>query len=259
MQTVNATKLSRDAGMTVLVYGPSGRGKTTLATTLPGSTLVIDVEAGTEVLRAAENVEIVTVRTDMSNLRELFDELTTDTQIKSKYDNIVLDSASELEKFMLIRLAGSEENKNDGMPSLHDYGVVSFRMRDYMRKMRDLRDRGVNVYVTALEMPLELEEGVDVVRTMLYPMMGKKLAPEIVGLFDVVARLEVSQKPGHEGERWLRLDGDDVRVGKNRYTRDTWAPPDLTAMFKLLRGKAEPAAAKKTAKKTAKKEDAGNV
>ena len=226
IQTSPVTQQTK-VGKTVLVYAESGCGKTTLLGTLPGRTLILDVEGGCTVLRGTKKqIARVAIPETLENLKSIFDALMTSD---IDFDNVCLDSGTELEKFMLIRLAAS--GKNDGMPSLHDYGVVGFKMRDYARRLRDLRERGVNVIVTALEMPLELEQSDDSIRTRLYPMFGRKLAPEICGLFDVVARLEISTKPGHEGERFLRMDGDETMIAKNRYGTGKFAKADLTLLF----------------------------
>lgn len=227
--TISKTSDISEVGKTILVYGESGTGKSTLLGTLPGKTLVLDVEGGLTVLRG-KDVDRVAIPETLENLKAVFDALVSSDDID--YDNICLDSGTELEKFMLIRLAAN--SKNDGMPSLHDYGVVSFKMRDYMRKLRDLRERGVNVIITCLEMPLELEQDDGVVRTRLYPMLARKLAPEICGLFDVVARLEISQKPGKEGTRYLRMDGSEKLIAKNRYGNGGFAKADLSLLFKAI-------------------------
>jgi phage nucleotide-binding protein len=231
MDNISISKTSdiSKVGKTMLVYGESGTGKSTLLGTLPGKTLILDVEGGLTVLRD-KDVDRVAIPETLENLKAVFDALVSSDNID--YDNICLDSGTELEKFMLIRLAAN--SKNDGMPSMHDYGVVSFKMRDYMRKLRDLRERGVNVIVTCLEMPLELEQGDSTIRTRLYPMLARKLAPEICGLFDVVARLEISAKPGHEGKRFLRMDGNEKIIAKNRYGNGGFAAADLTALFKAV-------------------------
>ena len=137
----------------------------------------------------------------------------------------------------------------EGIEPSHDMGAIA-------------QKRGVNVIVTALEMPLELESNDDAIRTRLYPMFGRKLAPEVCGLFDVVARVEVSTKPGHEGERFLRMDGDDRIMAKNRYGTGKFATADLGALFSaiekaLIRGEVptEGGKGKETAPEQPKGED----
>ena len=49
MQILKATDLT-EGKLTALIYGTPGMGKTTLLGTLPGRTLIIDVDKGTSVL-----------------------------------------------------------------------------------------------------------------------------------------------------------------------------------------------------------------
>ena len=226
MNITNAKDMT-NVGATLLLYGESGTGKTSSLGTLRGKTLVIDIEGGSVVLRG-KDVDIVSVPSDLAGLKGLFDEITLNASSMG-YANICLDSATELQSFMLVALG---KKQTSGTPSLNDYGVVNFKMREYMRKLRDLRDLGINVVVTALEMPVELEHDEDVTRTKMFPMMSRKLAPEICGLFDVVARLGVSDKEGHKGERYMLLDGDDGTMAKNRYgNAKYWLNADIGAFL----------------------------
>lgn len=211
MNIRNAKDMEK-VGSTVLIYGESGMGKTTALGTLQGKTLIIDIEGGSSVLRG-KDVDIVSVPQDLSGLKDLFTELSLNPTALG-YKNICLDSATELQSFMLVNLGTISKL---GVPSLQDYGTVTFKMREYMRKLRDLREHGINVVVTALEMYLEIEHNEEVTRTKAFPMMMKKLAPEVCGMFDVVTRLCVSSKKDHEGERFLVLDGTDDYMAKNRY------------------------------------------
>jgi len=102
-----------------------------------------------------------------------------------------------------------------------------------MRRLRDMRDRGVNVVVTALEMPLELEQHDGIIRTRSYPMMGRKLAPEICGLFDIVAHMEVSAEKAKEGQRFLRLQPTENIVAKNRFGAEMYWEANLGSLIEL--------------------------
>jgi phage nucleotide-binding protein len=224
---IESTKDNGERGQLYLVYGEAGVGKTSLAKTLDNP-IVIDVEGGVVVLKH-DDIAVVRIREDLSNMRDVFDNLDG----LDGYGAIILDSLSELEKFMLIALG--KRGKNDGVPSLHDYGVVQYSVRDYLRRLRALAERGVDVIVTALEMPLELEQGDGIIRTRLYPLLMKKLAPEICGLFDVVAHMEVSAKPDHEGERFLRLQPTPDIMAKNRYTDDKFWTANLGEFITKVR------------------------
>ena len=238
MRTINAKDMTHKTGVTVLVYGESGVGKTSLLGMIEGATLVVDLEAGTIPLAGKENIDILTIDSGLDDFKNVFDEVVLEGP---KYANIAFDSFTELQTAMLVKLGKS----GSGLPSLKDYGLVNFKMREYARRLRDLRDKGINVIVTALEMIVETEHDDEVVETKLFPMMSKKLAPEICGLFDVVARMTVSSKEGHVGERFLVLEGNDTMVAKSRYGGPAFLPAsEFNEFIKKCRagtaGKVEP-------------------
>lgn len=222
-------------GITMLVYGESGVGKTTLLGTLPEKdTLIIDVEGGIASLRK-KSIAVVKVNSNLDNLSAIFEELH-----KTEYKNICFDSVSELDKHMLMAIG--KTGKNSNVPEMQHYLIVQYKLRDYLRELRDLRDSGKNVFITALEMPLELER-VDGSRyTKLYPMISKRIAPEICGLYDIVARMEISSTEGEEGNRYLRIQPTPEIVAKNRFDdsgKVNTINADLTALIGKINSKKE--------------------
>lgn len=222
---VTRTNEQARKGITMMVYGDSGTGKTTLLGTIDDpNTLIVDVEGGMQVLHDKQ-FDTVRVSEDLKNLKEVFDYL----QNGITHTTVCLDSATELEQFMVSALTSLKKREK---PTLDEYGAAAYKMRTYMRVLRDLRDRGVNVVITALETPMELEQGSGVVRTKMYPLMMRKLAPEVAGLFDIVARVKVSAKEGTKGERFLLLDGTESELAKTRYKMDKpYCKADIGKLF----------------------------
>lgn len=210
-------------GISAIVYGESGIGKTHFCGTLPGKTLVIAAEAnGIKTLaRAAhaDDIEVAylpepgkTIEETSDKLNKFFDALMIRDMA---YDNIVLDSATELANYLLIQK--TDPAKNGGMPAMKTYGEVQFAMKRYLRILRDLAEiKGKNVIVISLEAELILAQNSDAQMSKTHPALsGKKLSPEAEGLFDIVAHLE--KKP--DGTRGFRLEGNEQFVAKDRFGR----------------------------------------
>lgn len=203
MQILKATEL-QDEKVTALFYAPPGMGKTTLLGSLPGRTLIIDVDKGTSVLKGKENVDIVRLSEDLSDLPEILKEL----QASCPYDNVCIDSLSELERGMLTYFG--RVGKNDGVPEMGHYQKVDFKIMDYCRQFRGLP---CNIVFTAWEYLAEVIAVSGEKYTQARPMLRDKTVNNVCGLCDVVGQVIVSTK---DGERYVRLEGTNTVVAKDR-------------------------------------------
>jgi phage nucleotide-binding protein len=217
------TDALKSAGVSAIIYGESGIGKTHFCGTLPGKTLIIAAEAnGIKTLARSENLANI----EVENLPEPGESQAETTSRYDKffeqllltdlpYDNIVLDSATELANQLMINK--TDLTKNGGAPAQHTYLEVQWAMRRYLRTLRDLAVlRNKNVIITALESELMLAQTVDGGASKLHPALtGKKLSPEAEGLFDIVGRIEKLA----DGTRYIRLEGNNIAVAKDRFGR----------------------------------------
>lgn len=212
-----------NSGVSAIIYGESGIGKTHFCGTLPGSTLIIAAEAnGIKTLvrsENADNIDVINLPSAGSTIAEtakrydqFFEALLT---AELTFDNVVLDSATELANQLMI--SKTDLTKNGGAPAQHTYLEVQWAMRRYLRILRDLAVLyNKNVIVTALESELILSQSADAANSKTHPVLpGKKLSPEAEGLFDIVGHLEKTSG----GVRYIRLEGNDTFVAKDRFGR----------------------------------------
>ena len=190
--------------LSVLIYGAPGMGNTTLLGTLKGRTLIVDIDKGTSVLAGNKNVDIVRISENIGEVQGIIKEL----QGKCEYDNVCLDSLSELERAMLAYFGRIGNNK--GVPNLADYQRVDCYIMDWCRQFRALP---CNVVFTAWERYSEItaQDGTKYTRTS--PLLRDKNVDNLCGLCDIVGRIVTNSE---DKERYVWLEGKQDVIAKDR-------------------------------------------
>lgn len=210
MQILKLSELKK-TNVTALIYAPPGIGKTSLLAELPGKTLIIDVDEGTSVLVGKEaDIEIVRLDEDLQNMIEVITKL----EESCPFDNVCIDSLSELEKKMLT--VYGRLGKNDGAPEMLHYNRVQFKITDICRRVRALP---ANKIFTAWETLVEYVHPSGEKYTQAKPMLSGKTTETICGLCDVVGHLEISTQKDAEGMRFIRLESTPTVIAKDRINK----------------------------------------
>lgn len=236
MKVTNTKSIGADA-LKILVYGESGTGKTTLASTINEPTLVISAEAGLLCLRG-KSIDVIDISVNdegqpikkeerIDRLGEAYAYLLTD-EARKKYKWIFIDSLSELSQNMVEKLQQEFPERKD---SLVLYGENSKRMRSLVKSFRDLPY--YNVVFTALS---SIDKDENNMRYVGISIVGS-FAEKIPALFDEVLYLHV-ERNAETGEisRQLVTQKSDKLVCKDRSgSLNKTEPADLSVIANKIR------------------------
>jgi phage nucleotide-binding protein len=100
---------------------------------------------------------------------------------------LVFDHLTELKRFLELALMRFRKKR---FVELKEYGDSAQKMREYLRDLRSLKNRGVVVICFAHDMQLEYTESSGATLTKWVPDVGRTYVNEVLGLFDVVGRLD---------------------------------------------------------------------
>lgn len=173
----------------ILLYGPSGIGKTSMAATLPqNEVLILDAESGIASLRGTSIDSIPLARTEtgemipeearLERLKE-FMAFVQRPEVKAKYKFIYIDSLTEIAQNVLKRM----QQEHDGFKAWGEYTAM---MQAFLKFFRDLGH--YTVIVTALEGHIDGDDGLP----KAFPDIGgKKIKEYLMPAFDECYRMIV--------------------------------------------------------------------
>lgn len=219
-------KAAQEQGFKLIVYGQSGSGKTYLASTLPGKTIILSAEGG---LLSLSDFKIDCININNSDeLREAYKYLKSPEG--DKYQNIVLDSISEIGQQILIEEMNNPKHKGNGQAA---YGEMAERVIALCKGFRDMSGKNV-VFIAQSERQKDESTGM----TLLWPSLpGNKAANRLPYLFDMILLLKIGRDADGNVIRTLQTSGDNQVIAKYRGKAGAlsqYEPADLTAIFNKI-------------------------
>jgi phage nucleotide-binding protein len=194
---ISKTNSKESLRITALIHGKSGAGKTTLASTLEGKTLIISAESGLLSLKDFD-IDFTTVDS-MTSLAAAITELEKGTD----YENVFIDSLTEIAQILVAELQKKYPDRKDSFPLWQDYATY---MRKIIKRLRDLQK--YNVFVLALD-KVETDE---LNNRYIIPDVNGKIASQLVQFFDEVFYLTIDK----EGKRQLITGSSEKIMVKDR-------------------------------------------
>lgn len=200
----------------MLLYGQPGAGKTVFAASAPRP-LILDTERGSKSLLnhpKLAGVDVLQVYT-FKDLHDIFWELKdTESEFSKKYDSVIIDSISELQKVQLDELldAAVEKNKNRSpyLPEWQEFNMNTNAMRRIVIAFRDLEKHLVITAHSIAEK--DGMEGSMVYRTATTP----KLATTLEGVMDIVGYMTLDKAKDGTYTRNIQVHPDRRVRAKTR-------------------------------------------
>ena len=163
-------------GISMVLYGKSGTGKTVLASTFPKPALLIGAdEDGTRSVTDVKDLFYVRI----SKSEELIT-LVEYTRTTLNYSTVIVDTTSQFYNLVLREILNVEklpEQKAWGMVTQAQYQQCSLQVKEKLRTTLALVRYGVNVVLLAQERNFNEEQTSDI----MLPSVGPALGPAVVG------------------------------------------------------------------------------
>ena len=194
--------------------------KRTLIISFESGLLSILDESGFEDLQYVEP-------SNLSDLKDIYDNLKNDKDLAAKYDTIFIDSLSEISDMMLEALKQDPTVYTGMKDNMKLYMINQEKVVGIAKSFRDLK--GYNVIMTALA----ATKTTNMVEKLLPSMAGQKLADKLPPLYDFVWYLEVTS----DGVRRLITQPTSSITAKSRSRKlESAEEPNLGNILLKIKG-----------------------
>lgn len=212
----------------ILLYGPSGAGKTSFAATFPNP-LFLDLEGGLRstvrikpVLRYPSNPNRV-----VSSFKSVhnFYKLVKETK-NPDFDTIVVDSLNELQILITKHIVSEFDATRmyEDQLTYSDYGKMG---REFINIIRDFISLPYNIIFTAIETPREYED------QQVYPkFVGKMVWPDLQRIIEMIGYCKTTGK-GDKLQHVVNFELSETHIAKSRVDLiNTQFPNDYESLIR---------------------------
>ena len=204
MEIINGKDIKRSSQANVIIYSKPGSGKTTVASLLPGKTLMLSIDGTEQVLEGSSTVDIA--RIDGKDPYKSLMEFYKYAKLKeSEYDNFFIDNLTRYQKLWLNERSTKTKS---GLPEMKDYAILDNHLLDVMEAFNSLKG---NTIYTFWEATRQITHDDGQQYTQFVPDVRDKIANHLMGIVHIVARLYKT----NEGKRGFFLEGNESIFAKN--------------------------------------------
>jgi hypothetical protein len=223
IRLTTTARAAADNGLKVLVHGPAGAGKTTLAATTGEPTVIISAEAGLLSLRG-HDIPVIEVQS-IEDVHEAY-RFIVESEDAAQFRWVCLDSISEIAEVCLSREKAANKDPRAA------YGQLADQMGALIRAFRDIPGR--NVYFSCKQ--ARTQDQASGAQLYFPSLPGQMLGQGIGYYFDFVFALRVERDADGNVTRWLQTGRDFTHEAKDRSgCLDLFEPPDLAAIARKVR------------------------
>jgi phage nucleotide-binding protein len=211
---IRSTKdLEKNPKVNMLLYGPPGSGKTTIAGTFP-KPLYLNIEAGVNTLMG-EDIDFVDIN-EWEDVKEVYNAL---LEGDLEYESVIIDSVTELMKKRSLEIQGSRQSLR-----IQDWGTLIREIEEMMRRFRDLPHHVLFIFAEE-----ENKVGDEMVKRP--SVSGRTLSTTACGFVDIVGYTKVLKDKTIQF--MTQLTPDEVVYAKSRFKNVKGDVENFT--FELLR------------------------
>ena len=201
--------------MAALIYGRSGTGKTTLASTFPKPILLLDVrEKGWDSVSNVPDLDIAEIES-WEEFEAMYWYLSENL---TKYKTIIIDQVSQLQDLALLKALKDQGKEPTDNPSQRTFGQAAGLMKTWLLNYRDLIDRDIHIAFLAHDRTTEGEEGED---DQIDPSVGPRLMPSVAshlcGAVKVIGNTFIRETTEIEDKRKVRKISYALRIGPHSF------------------------------------------